>query len=89
MLDRAKRLAGPDVYVTRWMSGVIRAQLPAILGEREAALDDLTWCETHAPRRSRKLIQGRSLETDPGSAQAFRVVESCGSGKDGEVLAAT
>jgi len=50
MLDEAKRLTGNEVFIARWMSGVVRAQLPAFFGERDAALTDLAWCEAHADR---------------------------------------
>lgn len=48
MLDEAKALTRGQAYITRWMSGVVRAQLPAIVGERDAALQDLQWCEQNA-----------------------------------------
>lgn len=48
MLDEAKRLTQGRVFVVRWMSGVVRAQLPGLLGERDAALADLRWCEANA-----------------------------------------
>ncbi|HSB21977.1 MAG TPA: MBL fold metallo-hydrolase [Burkholderiaceae bacterium] len=49
LLDDAKRLsAGRQMFVSRWMSGVVRAQIPAFLGQREAALADLRWCVDHA-----------------------------------------
>ena len=50
MLDEAKRLTGGQMYLARWMSGVVRAQLPGLLGERDAALADLAWCIEHADR---------------------------------------
>jgi len=46
-LDEAKRLTHDEVFVTRWASGVVRAQLPGFLGERDAARADLEWCVTH------------------------------------------
>lgn len=48
MLDEAKRLTGNEAFVPRWMSGVVRAQLPGFIGEGDNALSDLAWCETHA-----------------------------------------
>lgn len=48
MLDEAKRLTGNRAFVARWMSGVVRAQLPSFFGERDAALADLAWCEANA-----------------------------------------
>jgi glyoxylase-like metal-dependent hydrolase (beta-lactamase superfamily II) len=50
MLDEAKRLVGGELYVTRWMSGVVRARLPALFGERDAARRELDWCLAHAGR---------------------------------------
>jgi glyoxylase-like metal-dependent hydrolase (beta-lactamase superfamily II) len=50
MLDEAKRLAGGDLYVARWMSGIVRSQLPALFGERDMALTDLQWCLAHADK---------------------------------------
>jgi tetratricopeptide (TPR) repeat protein len=44
LLDEAKRLTGGRMFVARWMSGVVRAQLPAILREGDAAIADLRWC---------------------------------------------
>ncbi len=49
-LDEAKRLTGNRVFITRWMSGIVRAQLPAFFGERDQALDDLRWCEANADK---------------------------------------
>ena len=46
-LDEAKRLTHGQGFVARWMSGVVRAQLPGFFGERDTALADLTWCLTH------------------------------------------
>ena len=50
MLDQAERLTGGEVFVTRWMSGVVRAQLPGFFDERENAMRDLAWCEAHADK---------------------------------------
>jgi glyoxylase-like metal-dependent hydrolase (beta-lactamase superfamily II) len=46
-LDEAVRLSGGQVFVVRWARGIVYAQLPGFFGEREAALEDLQWCETH------------------------------------------
>jgi glyoxylase-like metal-dependent hydrolase (beta-lactamase superfamily II) len=49
LLDEAKRLSkGPQMFVSRWMSGVVRAQLPAFLDQRDTAIADLQWCIDHA-----------------------------------------
>ena len=50
MLDEAKRLSGGDVFVVRWISGVVRVQLPGFFGERAAGEADLRWCLDHADR---------------------------------------
>jgi glyoxylase-like metal-dependent hydrolase (beta-lactamase superfamily II) len=50
VLDEAKRLSGGTVYVVRWMSGVVGAQLPSFFGRADAARDDLTWCLDNADR---------------------------------------
>src|SRR5580658_611234 len=44
MLDQAKRLSGGQVFVVNWISGVVRSQLPSFFHQKQAALDDLTWC---------------------------------------------
>jgi glyoxylase-like metal-dependent hydrolase (beta-lactamase superfamily II) len=44
MLDQAKKLSGGEVFVVNWISGVVRSQLPGMFHEKQAALDDLTWC---------------------------------------------
>jgi len=48
LLDQAEHLTGGEMFVTRWMSGVVRAQLPGFFGEGENAARDLAWCEAHA-----------------------------------------
>jgi hypothetical protein len=48
VLDEADKLTGGQAYFARWMSGVIRAGLPAALGQAERARQDLVWCEQHA-----------------------------------------
>ncbi|MBA2352985.1 MAG: MBL fold metallo-hydrolase, partial [Burkholderiales bacterium] len=49
-LDEAKRLSGGELFVARWMSGVVRAQVPGLFGERAAAMQDLVWCLAHADK---------------------------------------
>ncbi len=43
-LDQAKRLSGGQIFVVNWISGVVRAQLPGFLHQKQAAQNDLTWC---------------------------------------------
>lgn len=50
VLEEAKRLSGGDVYVVRWIAGVVGEQFPDFFGQRDAALEDLTWCADHADR---------------------------------------
>ncbi len=50
MLDQAKRLTHDQGFTTRWMSGLVRAQLPGWFGERDTALTDLNWCLAHADK---------------------------------------
>lgn len=50
MLDQAKQLTHGEAFVMRFMSGVVRTQLPGFFGEGDAALADLTWCLSHADR---------------------------------------
>jgi glyoxylase-like metal-dependent hydrolase (beta-lactamase superfamily II) len=49
LLDEAKRLSkGRQMFVSRWMSGVVRAQLPGFFSQRDTALADLQWCVDNA-----------------------------------------
>jgi glyoxylase-like metal-dependent hydrolase (beta-lactamase superfamily II) len=48
ILEEAKRLSGGQVFIVRWMSGVVYAQLPSRFHRREAAFADLSWCVEHA-----------------------------------------
>jgi len=48
MLDQAHELTHGEVFVVRWISGVVRAQLPGFFGQRDRALQDLRWCLEHA-----------------------------------------
>ena len=44
MLEDAKRMSGNDIFIVRWIAGVVYAQLPERFNQREAALAELTWC---------------------------------------------
>jgi glyoxylase-like metal-dependent hydrolase (beta-lactamase superfamily II) len=44
ILDQAKQLSGGQIFVVNWISGVVRSQLPGFFHQKQAALDDLTWC---------------------------------------------
>jgi glyoxylase-like metal-dependent hydrolase (beta-lactamase superfamily II) len=50
ILEDAKRLSGGQVFVVRWITGVVYAQLPAVFNQRKAALADLTWCVENADK---------------------------------------
>ena len=47
MLDQAKKLSGGRIFVVNWISGVVRSELPSFFHQKQAALDDLRWCETN------------------------------------------
>ena len=49
-LEEAKRLSGGEIFLVRWISGVVYAQLPAFFNQRDAALADLTWCVENADK---------------------------------------
>jgi len=44
MLEDAREKSGGNIYVVRWMSGVVYAQLPGVFGKKQSARDDLNWC---------------------------------------------
>jgi glyoxylase-like metal-dependent hydrolase (beta-lactamase superfamily II) len=50
MLDQAVELSRGEVFVVRWISGVVRAQVPAFFAQRGRAHQDLQWCLEHADR---------------------------------------
>jgi glyoxylase-like metal-dependent hydrolase (beta-lactamase superfamily II) len=43
-LDRARKLSGGRIFVVRWISGVVSAQLPARFHQKAKAYEDLNWC---------------------------------------------
>ena len=47
MLDQAKKLSGGQIFVVNWISGVVRSELPWFFYQKQAALNDLRWCETN------------------------------------------
>jgi len=49
-LDRAEKLSGGGVFVVRWISGVVRSQLPARFHQKPKAYVDLDWCLTNAAK---------------------------------------
>ncbi len=44
ILEDAREKSGGNIYVVRWISGVVYAQLPGVFGKRQSAKDDLDWC---------------------------------------------
>lgn len=44
ILEEAREKSGGNIYVVRWISGVVYSQLPEAFGKRESARDDLNWC---------------------------------------------
>ena len=50
MMDEAGRLTHGQAFITHWMSGVVRAQLPGFFGQRDTAEAELRWCVDHADR---------------------------------------
>lgn len=44
ILEDARAKSGGNIYVVRWISGVVYAQLPDTFGKRQSARDDLNWC---------------------------------------------
>jgi glyoxylase-like metal-dependent hydrolase (beta-lactamase superfamily II) len=50
MLEEAKRLSGGQVFVVRWIAGVVYAELPALFKQRQAAHAELAWCLQNVAR---------------------------------------
>jgi len=44
MLETARGLSNNDIFVVRWITGVVYAQLPDQFKKKDAARADLTWC---------------------------------------------
>src|SRR5215470_4417799 len=47
MLDQAKKLSGGQLFVVNWISGIVRSELPGFFQQKQAALDDLRWCQAN------------------------------------------
>jgi glyoxylase-like metal-dependent hydrolase (beta-lactamase superfamily II) len=79
MLEDAKRLSGGEIFVVRWMAGVVSARLPGFFGRKEAALEDLTWCLQNidkAPhpgwlREVYRQLASLERRSDPAKAQEY------------------
>ena len=50
ILEEAKQRSGGDIFIVRWISGVVYTQLPAFFNQRDAALAELTWCIENADK---------------------------------------
>jgi len=50
ILQRAKRASDGKIFVVRWMSGVVYAQLPGLFHRQQAAFEDLNWCVANADK---------------------------------------
>jgi glyoxylase-like metal-dependent hydrolase (beta-lactamase superfamily II) len=50
VLEDAKRRSGGEIFIVRWIAGVVYAQLPDFFGRRKAALADLGWCLENSRR---------------------------------------
>src|SRR5579864_9698675 len=49
-LDQAKQLSGGQVFVVKWIAGVVHTELPGFFHEQKAAHEELTWCAEHADK---------------------------------------
>ena len=89
LLDEAKRLStGRQVFVSSWMSGVVRAQLPGFFSQRDTAIADLQWCVDHvalAPHRDwlrevyAKLADVHRAQGDGAQAARYLALSGYGS----------
>jgi glyoxylase-like metal-dependent hydrolase (beta-lactamase superfamily II) len=50
MLDEAQRLTRGQAFITHWMSGIVRSEMPGFFGERATAEAELRWCLVHADK---------------------------------------
>src|SRR5262245_31349239 len=48
MLDRAKQIAGGQVFVVNWIAGVVHSELPGFFRQSKAADAELLWCLDNA-----------------------------------------
>ena len=44
LLEEAREKSGGQIFVVRWISGVVYARLPGMFGKKQAAREDLEWC---------------------------------------------
>lgn len=88
MLDQAEKLSGGDVFVVRWISGVVRSQLPARFHQKPKAYEDLDWCLANAAKApdqgwirtaALRLAVLHREDGDSGKAQEFLTVSGASS----------
>jgi glyoxylase-like metal-dependent hydrolase (beta-lactamase superfamily II) len=85
MLDDAVKLSGGQVFVVRWISGVVRAQLPGTFHQQRTAKDDLAWCVVNAGKapdpgwlREVNFMLGKLADADGDHAQAAEYLHRSG-----------
>ncbi len=44
ILETARKLSNNEIFVIRWITGVVYAQLPDRFNKKDAAIEDLKWC---------------------------------------------
>jgi Zn-dependent hydrolases, including glyoxylases len=80
LLETARSLSDNKIFVVRWISGVVYAQLPDRFNKNETAIADLNWCLAHveqAPHAGwlREVYYHLALmyhkANEPEKAQAF------------------
>jgi len=49
-LEEAKKASGGQVFVVNWIAGVVHAELPGFLQQRQAAREELAWCVENADK---------------------------------------
>ncbi|HKF55947.1 MAG TPA: MBL fold metallo-hydrolase [Blastocatellia bacterium] len=49
-IDQAKQLSGGEVFVVNWIAGIVHTELPGLFHQRDAARQELSWCEEHADK---------------------------------------
>lgn len=91
LLDDAKRLTKNEMFIARWMSGVVRARIPGFFGERDTALADLLWCVEHvdaAPHRNwlrevyAQLASLHRQRGDTTGTERYQTLIGAGTGND-------
>jgi glyoxylase-like metal-dependent hydrolase (beta-lactamase superfamily II) len=96
ILENAKRLSGGQVFVVRWITGAVYAQLPGIFNQKNAALADLTWCVENADKaphlgwlREVYYQLARLYQSDGRTAQAQEYLQLSGYADFGKPITLT